>query len=93
MLDKYPGQLYIDTSVRDAMLMENGQLVSSWKDLFVTHSDQFLVAIDTFYTPRWENIGKVTQAIRNWLSFLPEGVARKLAYENASRLFLDNNSH
>jgi hypothetical protein len=28
--------------------------------------------------------------VQQWLSFLPESVAKKLAYENAQKLFLDH---
>lgn len=88
MLRRYPDNLYIDTSVRDKMIMGNDKLSPKWKDFFIAHADRVLVGIDTFYTPRWEKIHKVTRRIRRWLSFLPEAVARKLAYENARKLFL-----
>jgi hypothetical protein len=91
MLKRYPEKLYIDTSVRDEMIMRNNKLLPQWKDLFISYSDRVLIGIDTFYTPRWENIDKVTQRIRHWLSFLPEPVARKLAYENAQKLFFRHN--
>jgi len=88
MLNRYPHNLYIDTSVRDEMIVRNEKLVPQWREFFISYSNRVLVGIDTFYTPRWENIDKVTRRIRHWLSFLPEPVARKLAYENARKLFL-----
>jgi len=88
MLKRFPDNLYVDTSVRDKMIMRNGALLPQWRDFFIAYADRILVGIDTFYTPRWENIDKVTRDIRYWLSFLPEPVARKLAYENARKLFL-----
>lgn len=92
MLKRYPDKLYIDTSVRDKMIVSNGKLSAKWKAFFIAHADRVLVGIDTFYTPRWENLDKVTQRIRHWLSFLPEPVAKKLAYENARQLFLERSS-
>ena len=88
MLDRYPDNLYVDTSVRDEMIMRDGQLLPRWRNFFISYSHRVLVGIDTFYTPRWENIDKVTQRIRHWLSLLPDSVARKLAYENAQKVFL-----
>jgi len=88
MLRRYPDHLYIDTSVRDNMIMKVNRLSPEWSDFFIAHADRILVGIDTFYTPRWKNIDKVTRRIRDWLSFLPEPVAKKLAYENAHKLFL-----
>ena len=52
-------------------------------------SKRFLVAIDTYYTPRWKNINKVTSSIRAWLSELPNDVSRKLSHENAADIFLE----
>lgn len=87
MLNRYPDNLYVDTSVRDKMLVRNGELLPQWRNFFISYSHRVLIGIDTFYTPRWKNIDKVTRQIRHWLSLLPDTVARKLAYENAQDLF------
>lgn len=87
MLSRYPQTLYIDTSVRDERILVEGRLVPDFRQLFMDYPDRFLVAIDTFYTPRWESIGDVAAMIRTWLDQLPEAVANKLAHENARRLF------
>jgi len=92
MLDKFPERLYVDTSVRDERFTQNGRLLQNWYQFFMAYQDRILIAIDTFYTPRWENIGAVTGRIRQWLSQLPQEVARKLAYQNAQTLFLSESS-
>jgi len=88
MLDKHPQGLFIDTSVRDERFVdENGILRPQWRALFIDHADRLMIAIDTYATSRWENIGEVTARIRGWLSQLPPDVAAKLAHGNARRLF------
>lgn len=87
VLLKYRQGLYIDTSVRDERLVSEGRLKSEWKAVFMRFPERFLVGIDTFYTPRWIQIGQVTKQIRAWLQDLPEDVASKLAYQNAQQLF------
>ena len=86
-LKRYPEKLYIDTSVRDKQLLMTGALTPMWKQLFIDYQDQFMVAIDTFSVNRWNTYHLVVNDIHDWLDDLPEQVARKLAYENASRLF------
>lgn len=87
MLKRYGEKLYVDTSVRDLRIMGSEGITPKWKSFFVEHADQVMVGIDTFYTPRWKNINQVTSKIRTWLAELPEPVARKLAHENAMKLF------
>jgi hypothetical protein len=57
--------------------------------LFIDYQDRFLVAVDTFSVNRWQTFDLVVKDIQQWLSFLPESVAKKLAYENAQKLFLE----
>jgi hypothetical protein len=85
-LDRYPN-LFIDTSVRDGRIAPEGELAANWRALFTEHSDRVVVGVDTFSPNRWRRFDEVTDEIRGWLDQLPEEVARKLAYENASRLF------
>lgn len=88
VLQRHPERLYIDTSVRDKQLLTNGGLSDEWKALFIDYQDRFLVAVDTFSVNRWQTFDLVVKDIQQWLSFLPESVAKKLAYENAKKLFL-----
>jgi predicted TIM-barrel fold metal-dependent hydrolase len=87
MLMQYPS-LYIDTSIRDVLIVKEGKLLEDWKHLFIKYPDRFMVAIDTYYTPRWDKMSDVTRFIRTWLKDLPNEVARKMAFDNAARLFL-----
>jgi hypothetical protein len=87
MLRRYPQNLYIDTSVRDERILVDGLIMPAFHQLFMDYPDRFLVAIDTFYTPRWQALGDVATSIRAWLTQLPESVAQKLAHDNARQLF------
>ncbi len=87
VLEKHPKNLFIDTSVRDKQLLMNGGLTKEWKALFIDHQDQFTVAVDTFSVNRWKTFDTVVQDIHRWLSDLPPEVAKKLAYDNAYKLF------
>ncbi|WP_373018219.1 amidohydrolase family protein [Thiomicrorhabdus sp.] len=94
VLQRHPDHLYIDTSVRDTLLLgtdgfsDHKGLTDEWVLLFTDYQDRFLVAVDTFSVNRWNTFDSVVKDIRTWLSQLPEPVAKKLAYENARKLFL-----
>lgn len=94
VLERHPDDLYIDTSVRDTLLLgtdgysDHRGLTPEWKQLFIDYQDRFMVAVDTFSVNRWKTFDSVVADIREWLSQLPDPVARKLAYENAERVFL-----
>ncbi|WP_130537202.1 amidohydrolase family protein [Thiomicrorhabdus indica] len=87
MLDKYPDNLWIDTSVRDKQLLATGRLDSQWREFFMDYETRFLVAIDTFSVNRWKTYDSVVKDIHHWLGDLPAGVAQKLAHENAKTFF------
>ncbi|MGD2119898.1 MAG: amidohydrolase family protein [Chromatiales bacterium] len=90
-LERYPEHLFIDTSVRDERIIPNGIILPQWKSLFIEYQDRFLASVDTFRTERWQRLESVVSLIHSWLAQLPDGVARKLAYENAAKLFPVNN--
>lgn len=87
VLERHSKNLYIDTSVRDKMLLESGQLTQAWQRLFIDYQDRFTVAVDTFSVNRWNTFDSVVKDIHTWLADLPDEVARKLAYQNAYQLF------
>lgn len=95
MLDRYPKGLYIDTSVRDTLLLGNpvvngpqrDRLTPEWHAFLVRNQDRLLVAVDTYSLNRWRNYAEVADQIRLWLRHLPSAVATKLAYTNAQRFF------
>ena len=94
LLDRYPS-LYIDTSVRDERIMGNlnragpvsKQLLRLWREFLIHNQDRILIGMDAFSANRWKNYDQVVANVRLWLDQLPTEVRRKLAYQNASRLF------
>lgn len=95
MLDQHASGLYIDTSVRDTLLLGNpvvngpqrNRLTPEWHAFLVRNQDRLLAAIDTYSLNRWRNYAEVADQVRLWLSQLPPEVAQKLAYTNAQRFF------
>lgn len=65
----------------------NGRVAPGWRELFVEFPDRFVVGTDTFTPERWHYVVEHARWSRQWLSDLPPGVARKIAYENGDRLF------
>ena len=98
LLDRYPEGLYIDTSVRDTLLLGNpivngpqrNRLTPDWHAFLVRNQDRLLVAVDTYSLNRWRNYAEVADQIRLWLWQLPPSVATKLSYTNAQRFFDDS---
>jgi predicted TIM-barrel fold metal-dependent hydrolase len=77
---------------------EDGQLLSAWKALFLKYPDRFMVGSDTVWPvdqmdswdqadTGWQELGRFWTFHRDWLSQLPESVARKIAHENALTFF------
>ncbi|WP_319381276.1 amidohydrolase family protein [Thiomicrorhabdus sp.] len=87
MLERYPQNLYIDTSVRDKQLLATGRLSLKWKAFLLAHQNRLMATIDTFSVNRWKTYNQVVADIQTWLADLPPEVARKIASENAERFF------
>ncbi|MBT8119699.1 MAG: amidohydrolase [Gammaproteobacteria bacterium] len=85
-LQRYPAMI-IDLSMREERIAPQGRLDDAWYELFVTHPDRFMVGVDTYSLSRWQQFDAASERIRDWLSQLPDDVARRLAYENAARFF------
>lgn len=85
-LARYP-RLYVDLSVREERLTQDGVLRDDWAWLLMRYSDRFMIGVDTFDDARWQRYGEVAGAIRAWLAQLPEEVADAIALRNAQRLF------
>ena len=98
MLERYPNGLYIDTSVRDTLLLgnpivngpERNRLTPQWRAFLIRNQNRLLAAIDTYSLNRWRNYAEVADQIRLWLAQLPPEVAQKLAYTNAQQFFDDS---
>jgi Tat protein secretion system quality control protein TatD with DNase activity len=87
MLERYPQQLWIDTSVRDERIAPGGRLLPEWRALFERHPDRFVAAVDTFSVNRWQQYEAVVGQIRAWVGPLPEPLRSNLLHDNAARLF------
>lgn len=79
--------LWVDISIREYEIAPNGTLDPEWEKLFLDHSDRITIGSDTWVNSQWDNYEGIIEFDRNWLSQLPTGVAAKIAYENAKRLF------
>ena len=86
MFDRYE-DLWVDISIRESEIAPNGQLDAGWEALFLQHPDRITIGSDTWVNARWEQYESIISFDRGWLRQLPEEVARKIAYENAERLF------
>lgn len=78
--------LWIDLSHRSDISTWAG-LAANWEQAFMTHPERYLVGSDTYSLERWKKLGFFALNTRDWLSVLPEEIARKIAYENAQTLF------
>jgi len=85
-LHRYPS-LYIDLSVRDTNIAHNGQINDDWYELFIKFPDRFMIGVDTYSLSRWKKFDAAVATIRNWLSQLPDDVAKQLATDNATTFF------
>ena len=86
LLDRYP-KLWTELSLRAPDIAPNGRLDAAWRELFLRHSDRFLIGTDTWATSRWHEYQQLVQEHRRWLAQLPEHVAQHIAYRNAERIF------
>jgi len=86
MLDRFEN-LWVDISIREYEIAPNGQLDPEWKKLFLDHSERITIGSDTWVNSQWDNYEGIIAFDRNWLAQLPPGVATKIAFENAKRLF------
>jgi len=83
-LATYP-KLWADLAYRSDMAGAGG-LDPSWEEAFTAHPDRFMVGTDTFAPERWYYVGPHAASTRQWLSYLPEDTARKIAFENAEAM-------
>lgn len=79
--------LWIDTSVRDDRIAPGGRLLPEWRQVFETHPDRFVVAVDAFSTRRWGRYGEVVNHIRQWVGGLPPSLQERLLRRNAEDLY------
>jgi len=85
-LQRYP-KLSIDLSVRDERIAPAGQLSDEWYELFIRFPERFMIGVDTYSLSRWHDFDTVVATIQNWLTQLPDDVAKRLAHDNAAAFF------
>lgn len=86
MLRTYLG-LIAELSYRGGIADTTGNISAEWKRLFERHADRFLLGSDTWINERWDAYAQIMGSYRPWLAQLPEGVAQRIAWGNAARLF------
>lgn len=86
MLEKYPG-LIAELSYRSGITGPGGNLSEEWRRLFERRADRFLLGSDTWIDQRWDDYLAIMGGYRPWLAQLPPAVARRIAWDNAERLF------
>lgn len=91
MFDRYKN-LWVDISIRENDIAPGGVLSPEWKALFLKHPDRITVGSDTWVNSRWQEYEEIIKFDRGWLAQLPSDVARKIAYDNAGRLFGNGDS-
>lgn len=78
-------RLWVDLAFRSDMTDANG-VTASWRRLFTSYPERFMVGSDTFAPERWYYVGPHADYSRNWLSGLPEDIALQIAYQNAETM-------
>jgi hypothetical protein len=86
LMDKYPA-LIGELSYRGGITEGGGKLSPAWRALFASHSNRFLLGSDTWINERWFSYDGIIKTYREWLVQLPQDQARRIAHENAERLF------
>jgi hypothetical protein len=87
LLDQHKDALWGELSYRNGITDRDGRLSPEWRDLFGRYSDRFLLGSDTWINERWFGYDTIYKEYRAWLAQLPAEQARRIAHENAWRLF------
>ena len=85
LLDTYPG-LMGELSYRGG-ITSGDALSPGWRALFAGYSQRFLIGSDTWINERWFAYDGIMKSYREWLAQLPQDQARRIAHENAERIF------
>lgn len=87
MMARYP-TLHADTSYRETdILTLDGGIDEDWKQVLERFADRFMVGSDTWVNAQWEDYDDLISINRKWLAHLSIAAAKKIAYQNAQRLF------
>ena len=63
-----------------------GKVDPHWRKLFLDFPDRFMIGTDTYAPERWYYVIDQAARCRQWLSDLPDEVAKNIAYRNAGTL-------
>ena len=87
MMGRY-ANLYADTSYRERdILRYDGKADEQWLQVLEKYADRFMVGSDTWINAQWASYDQMMAVNRAWLAMLTPAAARKIAYQNAERLF------
>jgi predicted TIM-barrel fold metal-dependent hydrolase len=87
LMSEFP-KLYADTSLREYSILGSGDEIDpEWKKIIFDFQDRLMVGSDTWVNAQWDNYSDIIASNRMWLSKLPGGIAKKIAYKNAEALF------
>jgi len=87
LLDEHKDALWGERSYRGGITGGDGKLTSDRRSLFERYSDRFLLGSDTWMNERWFRYDTIFKEYRNWLAPISLEQARRIASENALRLF------
>lgn len=76
-----------ELSYREDQILGDGTIDPHWKSLFLDFPDRFVVGSDTWAPGRWPIYGAIIEDHRAYLKLLPRGLAEKIAFRNAERMF------
>jgi len=87
LMREFPS-LYADTAFREQeILASKNKIGPQWLNIITQFSDRLMIGTDTWVNAQWENYSELISINRQWLSLLPRGIAEKIAYKNAEKLF------
>lgn len=86
MLRKHTN-LWIDLAMR-RQIASNGEVHPDWRAAFEEFPDRFIVGTDSFSVARWHEVEGDANSVRQWLQNLPPEIAERIAYKNATGLFI-----
>ena len=84
-LERYPA-LWCELSYRYG-ITDGSKLTPEWKRLFERYPERFLLGSDTWISQRWDSYASIMAEYRGWLAQLAPGVAEKIAFRNAEKMF------
>jgi hypothetical protein len=86
VMQSYPN-VSAELSYPEDQILGEGTLDPHWKSLFLDFPDRFVVGSDTWAPGRWPIYDAIIDDHRAYLKLLPRGLAEKIAFRNAERMF------